>query len=169
MPGSPPIRIIEPGTKPPPSTRFSSPLGNVILGTSLACISDTFTGVVDISDSRTGPVPDFFAETVSSTYVFHCPQTGHLPIHLGDSLPQLLQKYTDLVFVIALLPYFLRLRNSLTAIAVATPTFSDSDVVQSGGNDGICSLCVTYFSSLGDIPLPSLPIISNPESFRFAS
>jgi hypothetical protein len=33
--------------------------------------------------------------TTSSTYEFHSPQTGHLPIHLGDWLPQFWQKKTD--------------------------------------------------------------------------
>ena len=50
-------------------------------------------------DGRIDSFPDFTV-TFSSTKVFHSPQLGHLPNHLGDSLPQLLQKYT--VFVLAI-------------------------------------------------------------------
>ena len=32
---------------------------------------------------------------ISSLYVFHSPHDGHLPIHVDDDAPQLLQTYTD--------------------------------------------------------------------------
>lgn len=32
--------------------------------------------------------------TTSSTYVFHAPQDGHFPTHLGESCPQLVHTYT---------------------------------------------------------------------------
>jgi hypothetical protein len=35
-----------------------------------------------------------------SLKVFHCPQAGHLPIHLGDSCPQFSQTYAILSFAI---------------------------------------------------------------------
>jgi len=41
------------------------------------------------------------AETRISLKVFHCPQLGHLPIHLGLSCPQLEQTYAILSFAMA--------------------------------------------------------------------
>ena len=40
-----------------------------------------------------------------SLKVFHCPQLGHLPIHLGESCPQLLQTYAILSFAIVVQIY----------------------------------------------------------------
>jgi predicted RNA-binding Zn-ribbon protein involved in translation (DUF1610 family) len=37
-----------------------------------------------------------------SLKVFHCPQAGHLPIHLGDSCPQFSQTYAVLSFAIVM-------------------------------------------------------------------
>jgi hypothetical protein len=37
-------------------------------------------------------------EIVSSTYVFHSPQAGHLPSHLGESLPHWEQMKTVFAF-----------------------------------------------------------------------
>jgi hypothetical protein len=37
-----------------------------------------------------------------SLKVFHCPQEGHFPTHLGDSWPQLEQTYAVLSFAIML-------------------------------------------------------------------
>ena len=102
IPGSPPIRIIEPGTKPPPSTLLSSILG-IGIRSSVSCeISDNLTGVeVNEEVGKRASLEDF-ALTFSSTYVFHSPQAGHLPNHFGDSFPQLLQKKTDFVFAISI-------------------------------------------------------------------
>ena len=36
-----------------------------------------------------------------SLKVFHCPQAGHLPIHFGDSWPQLEHTYAILSFAIS--------------------------------------------------------------------
>lgn len=44
MPGSPPMRVREPGTSPPPRTRLSSEEGMVMRGSSRVCISDIFCG-----------------------------------------------------------------------------------------------------------------------------
>jgi hypothetical protein len=40
--------------------------------------------------------------TLTSLNVFHCPQAGHFPIHLGDSCPQFEQTYAVLSFAIFL-------------------------------------------------------------------
>jgi len=37
-----------------------------------------------------------------SLKVFHCPHAGHLPIHFGDSCPQLEQTYAILSFAMFL-------------------------------------------------------------------
>jgi hypothetical protein len=39
--------------------------------------------------------------TLISLNVFHCPHAGHLPIHFGDSWPQLEHTYAILSFAIS--------------------------------------------------------------------
>src|SRR3972149_1362913 len=81
MPGSPPTRITEPVTTPPPRTLSSSLIPVEVLCSYPAfielrsCGSDlrNCTG----RESREGT--DSF---LSSTRVFHSPQSGHLPSHL---------------------------------------------------------------------------------------
>ena len=41
-------------------------------------------------------------DTLISLNVFHCPHAGHLPIHFGDSWPQLEHTYAILSFAIIL-------------------------------------------------------------------
>src|SRR5574344_1280057 len=100
IPGSPPNRTMEPGTSPPPSTRLSSASCISMRGSSLAEISCRNSGRFFFCASmaeRTDIAADFAAcEPVSlepriALNVFHCPQLGHLPIHLDDSCPQLSQ------------------------------------------------------------------------------
>lgn len=38
---------------------------------------------------------------ISSLYVFHSPHEGHLPIHVEDDAPQLLQTNTDFILGIS--------------------------------------------------------------------
>src|SRR5512133_934264 len=99
IPGSPPMRITEPLTSPPPSTLLSSAV----------CVSSRGWLFVSTSCSLTGtppPLKNGPSETAlvlmiaSSEKVFHCPHDGHLPIHLGDSKPQFRQTNTVLVFAI---------------------------------------------------------------------
>jgi hypothetical protein len=61
-------------------------------------ISKILTGLVLFLSSRLTVLPSSF--TTSSTYVFHSPQAGHFPIHLGDCEPQFWQKKTDFDFKI---------------------------------------------------------------------
>ena len=102
IPGSPPIRVREPATRPPPSARLSYSLGICMRGSSSACISLRGTGL-ESAETRVPrvalPVP-LETLTFSPTKVFHSPQLGHLPTHLGDSCPQLLQKYAVFTFAI---------------------------------------------------------------------
>lgn len=71
-------------------------------GSSSGWISDSFTGRDPSVESNPLLLEDCLADTFSSTKVFHSPQAGHLPIHLGDSYPHELQKYTDFIFVLAI-------------------------------------------------------------------
>ena len=65
-----------------------------------------------ISDRRTGavlftsrPLDDRVLATLtfSSTIVFHSPHPGHLPSHLAESYPQLVQTHAVLVFADAIM------------------------------------------------------------------
>ena len=119
MPGSPPSRVMLPGTIPPPSTRFSSSSIISIRGSSTAEISFRFIGLASASECCPPNMvaappclmvmpallaacdPESAAMRISLK-VFHCPQLGHLPIHLALSCPQLLQTYAILSFAITI-------------------------------------------------------------------
>src|SRR6186713_2191072 len=93
MPGSPPTSTSEPGTIPPPNTRFNSPSGVNSLSSSLLVTSERFTIFSERLFSFFSSCQLIFLNgtsfcTFSSTNVFHCPQLGHLPAHLADSYPQ---------------------------------------------------------------------------------
>jgi hypothetical protein len=87
-----------PGTNPPPKTKFSSSSGKINLADSLASMARMALGSAIFR-------PLFFHAVVclvgliSSMKVFHSLQPGHLPIHLGLSNPQDLQKKVVLAFV----------------------------------------------------------------------
>ena len=102
MPGSPPISVRLPATRPPPNTRFSSSLGILRRTSSPTSISDSFTGRELFTSPRLPPLLSL-ADTFASTILFHSPQPGHFPSHLALSYPQLLQKYT--VFVLGIIPH----------------------------------------------------------------
>lgn len=100
IPGSPPSKTSDPGTRPPPNTRFNSSSCISMRGSSPPVISLRMTGLLLTGSSPdTGRVPVAGLRTTSSTYVFHSPQEGHLPIHLGESCPQLLHIYTVFSFI----------------------------------------------------------------------
>ena len=87
MPGSPPKRIKEPGTIPPPNTRFNSPsIKGKRLRSSISMSEMDFgcafglMRIFEVFESRF---------TTSSTIVFHSLQEGHLPSHFGLCAPQL--------------------------------------------------------------------------------
>ena len=112
IPGSPPINTNEPGTSPPPNTRFNSSSCISIRGSSSASISFKVTGLaLAVSIPETGRRLEGSLRTISSTYVFHSPQEGHFPTHLGDSCPQLLHTYT--VFSLAILLSFFIVRTKV--------------------------------------------------------
>src|ERR1700759_4306369 len=100
IPGSPPINTSEPATIPPPKTRLNSLSGVSSRCSSSNVISDTGTGllarlvVVDVAFQLGTAVLAF--SMISSANVFHCWHEGHFPNHLGDSKPQLWQKYAIL-------------------------------------------------------------------------
>ena len=104
-PGSPPMSTIAPGTRPPPSTRLSSFEGNLIRGCSvveialsgMACEVPEATG----DGEREAPDADVTG-TDSSTIVFHAPQAGQRPAHLGESAPHSLQNHTLLYLLLAI-------------------------------------------------------------------
>src|SRR5919107_1288552 len=106
-PGSPPTSTMEPGTIPPPSTRFSSPTPASILpppstiGTSLrAIVFPEFLAFCLVA--RSAKPTTFLASRTSSTKVLHSPQSGQRPSHFGAWCPQFEQTYRVLVATIRL-------------------------------------------------------------------
>jgi hypothetical protein len=101
MPGSPPIKVTDPNTSPPPSTRSSSAEPVAIRGCSARASA---AREVDESERMRG-APGFGWRTpdgaVSPTNVFHSPQAAHCPCHLGEAAPQFWQTNTSFSLRIA--------------------------------------------------------------------
>ena len=93
MPGSPPTSTTDPGTIPPPRTRSSSGIPQLIRGS-----ADTSSSVIGTGRTALlafGPEEREGVE-ISSTNVFHPSQFGHLPSQRAEAWPQAWQTYVDL-------------------------------------------------------------------------
>src|SRR5215210_1028825 len=109
-PGSPPTSTIEPGTMPPPRTRFSSPTPVPILPPSRSARTSrkaivapaAFFGAFVFSARAAKPTA-FLSSCTSSTKVLHSPQSGQRPSHFGSVCPQL--EHTNFVLVAIRLLY----------------------------------------------------------------
>src|SRR5687767_10117030 len=114
MPGSPPTRTADPGTTPPPRMRSNSPMPEGMRGESAWSIASSGSGSAPCARSAVAvSAPAVIAAAgardaargsgVGSLYscsASHVPQSGHLPIHLGWTEPQELQR--KCVFVLAM-------------------------------------------------------------------
>src|SRR3954469_12039754 len=86
MPGEPPSSTSEPGTRPPPSTRSSSPMPVCSRGTRSTATSRSGTGRAAAPappPPRPAAPPARGAGARSSTSVFHSPQPGQRPCHFA--------------------------------------------------------------------------------------
>src|SRR6478609_7912496 len=89
MPGSPPTRTAEPGTRPPPSTRSNSAMPVGSRGASRVSVPSP-------SKAAALPLPPLMATSaggpagaaVSSMMLFHSPQAAHLPDQRAVTAPQ---------------------------------------------------------------------------------
>src|SRR6266568_174834 len=95
MPGSPPTRVTEPGTIPPPSTKSNSARPVFQRSTSTPPRAHRrMGGRPDAAESLlTARPPD--RPTASSASVFHAPHASHRPAHFGCSAPQSVQRKTE--------------------------------------------------------------------------
>jgi hypothetical protein len=118
MPGSPPTRMADPPTIPPPRTRSISTIPVVIRSPSSAAMSSIDWGTPSNRRS-TGCVASTFRIS-SSTNRFHSPQEGHLPSHFGDCWPQFWQKNIVLIFFTGKPPS----GNSPSSAYIPFPPFS---------------------------------------------
>ena len=124
IPGSPPMSMSDPGTIPPPSTRFSS----------VSWQSMRMSAVVFTLESRTGagrPCAGLAAREAmpravgavsgaifTSLNVFQAPHEGQRPNHFTLSCPQFSQTYA--VFVFAIIERFFVLAAGLQACRMFT-------------------------------------------------
>src|SRR3954470_9020169 len=93
MPGAPPISTSDPGTSPPPSTRSNSPMP--VLNRSTLGDSTWPSGIGFRARPAGRPLAARDAAArFSSAIVFHSPQPGQRPCHLGLSCPHELQAKT---------------------------------------------------------------------------
>ena len=121
MPGSPPKRIKEPGTIPPPSTRLSSPSVVSIRISWLESISFIRKGfgalVLETDSLFQADFSSFWM--ISSAMVFHSLQELHCPCHFEYCAPQFWQKkevFTlDIIFLCCA---FHNLGNALNKLAI---------------------------------------------------
>ena len=102
MPGSPPTKIADAGTKPPPKTLSNSPTPLQVRG---GGVSELLRSLNIIALPRLAP-NDFLAgpadRPLSSVIVSHAWHAAHWPAHLLVTAPQPLQE-KDICFAIA--PY----------------------------------------------------------------
>ena len=85
MPGSPPTRTAEDGTKPPPSTRSSSSMPIAARGGGSALPARPTNVTLRLAVLAAGPGR---ATTASSSIVFHSPQVSQRPAHFKVTAPQ---------------------------------------------------------------------------------
>src|SRR5919197_1833429 len=96
MPGSPPTRVTEPGTIPPPRTKSNS--ANPVRqrsGAVLVMPDRRMGGLPDGSIRRSADPPIRRFRTGSSTSAFHAPHASQRPPHLGWSAPHSVQRKRD--------------------------------------------------------------------------
>src|SRR5690606_4857902 len=97
MPGSPPISTTDPSTRPPPSTRSSSPEAVEKRGTSSTLTS---ARVLICTCSPAQPARPLgvaaLASSRVSTRVFQAPHSPHCPAHFGKVAPHSVQPYMRL-------------------------------------------------------------------------
>ncbi len=80
IPGSPPTRVTDPGTRPPPRALSSSlmPVGTAWNDVGGTCVIGTASPLWAVGATITR----------TSLRVFHSPQPGQQPTHLGGEVPQ---------------------------------------------------------------------------------
>ena len=83
MPGSPPTRTTEPGTTPPPNTLSNSTNPVRIRSSPSTSIESIGTGWEILLGGVVCRLLEEPPISRSSFRVFHCPQSGHRPNHLG--------------------------------------------------------------------------------------
>jgi hypothetical protein len=94
IPGEPPRRTSDPGTRPPPRTRSSSPIAVRRRGARSALTSRSGTGRTAGPRLRAARAPPPLGAR-SSASVFHSPHDGHWPCHFGVCAPQAEQANTE--------------------------------------------------------------------------
>jgi hypothetical protein len=88
-PGSPASRITAPGTRPPPSTRSSSPtpVGRARAASALM-VAIGRAGCTGARGLTARTAAGTAAAPAASITEFHPPHSGHRPTHLGGRYPQ---------------------------------------------------------------------------------
>ena len=88
MPGSPPTKIADAGTKPPPKTRSNSSIPEFVRGSGASWLAKS---VSLMALPFMPPMDPFLGPTdrpLSSTMLFHSPQASQRPDHFVVALPQ---------------------------------------------------------------------------------
>ena len=101
VPGSPPRSVADPGSKPPESTRSSSPMP---VGSGLYELRSTSPSSIGTGPSAV-PALGWPAATSSSWSEFHSPQAGHRPDQRGAVASHALQRCTVRTLLIVTATY----------------------------------------------------------------
>jgi len=104
IPGSPPMRMREPSTIPPPRTRSNSATPVRIRRDSVTSTESIGTGFAAKAGRPFPALPGAATTGFSSTRQSQSPHSGHWPIHLGLCPPQDLHRYNILSFFFATRP-----------------------------------------------------------------
>ena len=91
MPGSPPISVADPETKPPPATRSISARPVTTRGSVLEAPDRSSSAKVRPAGPRRAAAPATPSAAASSMMVFHSPQDSHLPCQRWVIAPQFWQ------------------------------------------------------------------------------
>jgi hypothetical protein len=99
IPGSPPIKVTDPATNPPPSTRSSSADPVEMRGCSAEASAASEVGRSTRLERLAAVVRDP-ADRTSVTNVFHSPHPAHCPCHLAEGVPHDWHTKTSFTFAI---------------------------------------------------------------------
>src|SRR5690348_16541878 len=120
IPGSPPTKSAEPGTKPPPHTRSNSVMPVMRRGGGASSVLRSSSANLR-PFTRLVALPPMGGAAPSSVMVFQPPQASHLPDHLGAVAPQDWQ--TKLVWDLAMMLFSVARPDGKPVRCFAAPTF----------------------------------------------
>src|SRR3972149_5447751 len=98
IPGSPPRRVAEAATTPPPIARSNSAIPHDVRNAAVSATSVRRTGREAGKSGMPERCRGEEEEETSSTSVFHSPHPGHFPTHFGEEVPHAVHANSTFTF-----------------------------------------------------------------------